>query len=71
MLTGKTFKDNQDCGFSFQQDFLPPTHLHEFYFMIDYIFIKANDYHVLELTLLFHMIKHRGKCLCSIIRWLH
>jgi hypothetical protein len=35
---GYTFRrDNQSDGFSFQQDFLPPTHLHEFNFMIDYM----------------------------------
>ena len=49
------FQDDRDCVFSFQQDFLPPTHLHEFYFMIDYMFIYAHDYYVLELSLLFHV----------------
>jgi hypothetical protein len=64
----REFQDDRDCGFSFQQDFLPPTHLHEFYFMIDYMSIYAHDYYVLDLSLLFHMIKHRGKCLCPMIK---
>jgi hypothetical protein len=61
-----TFKrDDQADGFSLQQDFLPPTHIHEFYFVIDYISIYARF--VLELPLLFHMIKHRGICFDGMI----
>jgi hypothetical protein len=48
-------------GYSFQQDFLPPTHLHEFHFTIDYISIYAHDHYVLDLSLLFYIIKHRGR----------
>jgi hypothetical protein len=58
-------------GFSFQQDFLPPTHLHEFHFMIDYMSIYAHDYYVLDLSLLFYMIKHRGRYFDEMINWLH
>jgi hypothetical protein len=33
---GYTFRhDDRDVGFSFQKYFLPPTHIHEFYFIID------------------------------------
>jgi hypothetical protein len=32
--------------------------------------IYAHDFYVLDLSLLFHMIKHRGKYLCLTIRWL-
>jgi hypothetical protein len=67
----REFQDDRDCGFSFQQDFLPPTHLHEFYFMIDYMSICAHDHYVPDLSLLFHMIKHMGGCLHQMIRWLH
>jgi hypothetical protein len=67
----REFQDDRDCGLSFQQDFPPPTHLHEFYFMIDYMSIYAHDYYVLDLSLLFHMIKHRGECLRPMIKWLH
>jgi hypothetical protein len=63
-------QDDRDYGFSFQQDFLPPTHLHEFYFMTDYMSFYAHDFYVLDLSLLFHMIKHKGKYLRSMIRWL-
>jgi hypothetical protein len=65
------FQGDRDCCFSFQHDFLPPTHLHEFYFMIDYMFIYVHDYYALDLSLLFQMIKHREKCLRPMIRWLH
>jgi hypothetical protein len=70
MLASESSRDDQDFGFSFQQDFLPPTHLHEFYFMIDYTYFYANDYYVIDLYLLFHMIKHMGKYLRLMIRWL-
>jgi hypothetical protein len=52
-------------------DFLPPTHIHEFHFMIDYMFIYAHDYYVLHLSLLYHIIKHRGIYLDEMINWLH
>jgi hypothetical protein len=52
--------DDHSCGYSFQQDFLPPTHLHEFHFTIDYISIYDHDHYVLDLYLLFYIIKHRG-----------
>jgi hypothetical protein len=66
------FWDDQNCGYSFQQDFLPPTHLHEFHFMIDYMSIYAHDYYVLNLSLLYCMIKHRGRYLDEMMnRWLH
>jgi hypothetical protein len=58
-------------GFSFKQDFLPPTHLHEFYFMIDYMCVYTHDYYVLDLSLLYYMIKHRGRYFDEMIKWLH
>jgi hypothetical protein len=58
---------DQACGCSFQQDFLPPTHLHEFHFMIDYMSIYAHDHYVLDLSLLYYMIKHRGRYLDEMI----
>jgi hypothetical protein len=64
-------EDDQVDGFSFQQDFLPPTHLHEFHFMIDYISIYAHDHYVLDLSLLFYIIKHRGRYFDEMINWLH
>jgi hypothetical protein len=70
---GYTFwQDDRADGFSFQQDFLPPTHLHEFHFMMDYMSTYAHDYYVLDLSLLFHMIKHRGRYLDEMMnKWLH
>jgi hypothetical protein len=43
------YRDDQAGGFSFQQDFLPPTHLHEFHFMTDYVFIYCYP-HFLGIT---------------------
>jgi hypothetical protein len=69
---GYTFRqDDQADGFSLQHDFLPPTHLHELHFMIDYMPIHAHDHYVLDLSLLYYMIKHRGRYLDEMIRWLH
>jgi hypothetical protein len=60
------------CGFSVQQDFLPLTHIHEFHFMIDYMFIYAHDYFVLNLSLLYSMIKPKGRYLDEMMNmWLH
>jgi hypothetical protein len=46
---------DQACGYSFQQDCLPPTHLHELLSMIDHMLIYAHDYYVLDLSLLYYM----------------
>jgi hypothetical protein len=63
---------DQACGYSFQQNFLPPTHLHELFSIIDCMFIYAHDYFVLELSLLYYMIKNRGRYLDEMLsRWLH
>jgi hypothetical protein len=51
---------DQACGYSFQQDCLPPTHLHELLSMIDYMLIHIHDYYVLSLSLICFIIKHRG-----------
>jgi len=69
---GYPFRDDHDCGhYSFQQDFLPPNHLHWFHFMIDCMSIYSHDY-VLKLSLLYYMIKHRGTYLDEMVnRWLH
>ena len=53
-------------GFSFEHDFLPPTHIHEFYFMIDYMCVYTHDYYVLNLSLLYYMIKHGRD---TLMRW--
>jgi hypothetical protein len=69
---GYTFKqDDQVDGFSFQQDFLPPTHIHEFHFMTDYMCIYNQDYYVFELYFLYYMINHMGKYFDETISWFH
>jgi hypothetical protein len=69
---GYTFrKDDWADGFSFQQDFLPPTHLHEFYFMIYYMCVHTHDYYVLDLSLLYYMTKHKGRHFDEMIKWFH
>jgi hypothetical protein len=62
---------DQECGCSFQQDFLPPTHLHQFHLMIDYMSIYAHDHYVIELSLLYSMTKNRGRYLDEMINWLY
>jgi hypothetical protein len=39
--------------------------------MIDYISIYAHDHYVLDLSLLFYIIKHRGRYFDEMINWLH
>jgi hypothetical protein len=62
---------DQTHGYSFQQDYLPPTHLHELLSMIDHMLIYAHDYYVLDLSLLYYIIKHMGRYLDEMISWLH
>jgi hypothetical protein len=62
---------DQACGYPFQHDFVPPSHLHELHFMIDYIFIYAYDHVVLNLSLIWFIIKHRGRKFDEMLRWLH
>jgi hypothetical protein len=67
-----TFRQNDRAnGFSFQQDFLPPTHLHQFYFMIDYMCFYTHDYYLLDLSLLYYIINHMGRYFDEMIKWLH
>jgi hypothetical protein len=69
---GYTFKkDDRADGFSFHQDFLPPAHIHEFYFMIDYMCVHTHDYYVLDLSLLYYMIKQGGRYFDEMIKWFH
>jgi hypothetical protein len=39
--------------------------------MIGCMLIYAHDYFVLDLSLLYYMIKHRGRYLDEMSRWLH
>jgi hypothetical protein len=50
---------------------LPPTSM-SCLSMIDHMLIVTHDYFVLDLSLLCHMIKHRGRYLDEMLsRWLH
>jgi hypothetical protein len=69
---GYTFRQHDQANdFSFQHDFLPPTHLSSFHFLIDYISIYAHDRYMLDLSLVFYIIKHRGRYFDEMIDWLH
>jgi hypothetical protein len=58
---GYTFRQHDQAdGLSFQHDFHPPTHIHSFHFTIDCISIYSHDHIVLDLSLLFYIIKQRG-----------
>jgi len=62
---------NQACGCSFQHDFFPPTHLHEFHFIVNHMSFYAHDHYVLNVFLLHYMINHRGRNFDETISWLH
>jgi hypothetical protein len=55
------------------QDFIPPTRLHESDFEIsdDMIYILTHDIFVLDLSLLWFMIKHKGRYRGTLLDWLH
>ena len=55
------------------QDFIPPTRLHELDFEIpdDVIYILTHDIFVLDLSLSWFMMKHKGKYRVTLLGWLH
>jgi hypothetical protein len=54
------------------KDLLPLTHVHEFYFMIDYMCFYTHDYYnFLNLYVLYYIFKHMGIYFDDIINWLH
>ena len=55
------------------QYFVPPTHLHELDFEIpdDMIYILTHDIFVLDLSLFWFMMKHKGKYQGTLLDWLH
>jgi hypothetical protein len=55
------------------QDFLPPTRLHEldYDFLDDVICILTHDIFVLDLSLFWFMMKHKGKYRGTLLDWLH
>jgi hypothetical protein len=54
-------------------DFIPPTRLHELDFEIpdDMIYILTHDIFVLDLSLFWFMIKHKGRYRGTLLDWLH
>jgi hypothetical protein len=55
------------------QDFIPPTRLHEldFDFSDDMIYIVTHDIFVLDLSLFWFMMKHKGRYQGTLLDWLH
>ena len=54
-------------------DFIPPTRLHELDFEIpdDMIYVLTHDIFVLDLSLFWFMMKHKGKYWGTLLDWLH
>jgi hypothetical protein len=55
------------------QDFVPPTRLHELDFEIpdDVIYVLTHDIFVLDLSLFWFMMKHKGRYRGTLLDWLH
>jgi hypothetical protein len=55
------------------QDFVPPTRLHELDsdFFDDMIYIVTHDIFVLDLSLFWFMMKHKGRYQGTLLGWLH
>jgi hypothetical protein len=55
------------------QDFIPPTHLHELDsdFSDDMIYILTHDIFVLDVSLFWFMMKHKGRYQGALLDWLH
>jgi hypothetical protein len=55
------------------QDFMPPTRLHELDFEIsnNMIYILTHDIFVLDLSLFWFMMKHKGRYRGTLLDWIH
>jgi hypothetical protein len=55
------------------QDFVPPTHLHELDsdFSDDMMYILTHDIFVLDISLFWFMMKHKGRYQGALLEWLH
>jgi hypothetical protein len=57
------------------QDFVPPTHLHEldsdFPDDMTFLYILTHDIFVLDLSLFWFMMKHKGRYQGTLLGWLH
>jgi hypothetical protein len=69
------FSDRIECLFQrwTWQDFVPPTRLHELDsdFSDDMIYILTHDMFVLDVSLFWFMIKHKGRYQGALLDWLH
>jgi hypothetical protein len=69
------FSDRIEC-FSQRwtwQDFVPPTRLHELAsdFSDDMIYVLTHDFFVLDFSLFWFMMKHKGRYQGALLDWLH
>jgi hypothetical protein len=69
------FSDRIEC-FSQRwtwRDFIPPTHLHELDsdFSDDMMYILTHDIFVLDVSLFWFMMKHKGRNQGALLNWLH
>jgi hypothetical protein len=62
----------QGCGDTSLHDFVPPSHLHELDFMISYgiVYVQLMIF-VLDLSLFWFMMKHRGRCFDTMLGWFY
>jgi hypothetical protein len=61
------------CGYVTWHDFFPPSCVHELDFMINYDILHALTHAIFvpDLSLLWFMIKHRGRCYDTMLEWFH
>jgi hypothetical protein len=59
------------CGDTSLHGFIPPSGHHELYFMIMYDIMTALTYvlSILDLSLFWFMMKHRGRCSGTMLEW--
>jgi hypothetical protein len=69
------FSDRIECLFQrwTWQDFVPPTRLHELEFGTpdDVIYVLTHDVFVLDFSLFWFMMKHKGRYQGALLDWLH
>jgi hypothetical protein len=65
--------DRQGCGDASLHDFVPPSRLHELDFMTSYgmMYVPTHDLFVLDLSLFWFMMKHKGRYFDTMLGWFH
>jgi hypothetical protein len=63
---------DQACEDSSFHDFVPPSHLHELNSMIEcgVVFLSGHDHFLLDLSLIWLIIKHKGRHFDKILGWI-